>query len=550
MQPTTTPRVSGARLLAPILLVLSILLAPGLARAQEPIPLQPMEDPLFGVMTVVPEGWVSLGQGIHARRPGASDLVLLAVQSAQVPMDSIWPALQQQLRLTEVPEPTGTRTTPTFEWTLYQVDVEAPMGTLRVDLASAAKDGTTYLVLLQGPVEGSATLREAVFLPAVDALQPLAPEPTPDPATLPYDLEEVTFTGGSPDVTLAGTLSLPRGDGPHPAIVLFSGSGAQDRDESLRPVAAIKPFALLADALTRAGIAVLRYDDRGTAQSTGDYTTARLADLTADAEAAFAYLRSRPEIDPARTGVLGHSEGGIYTASLIEAGAPIAFAVALAGPATNGVDLMVAQNGAIARSGGAADADVAEAETYARELYAAILAGDEAEARSVTEAYFGGYWDRQPDDLKAALGERDAFVTAQADAQIAATTNPWFIDLLRSDASVGWSAATMPVLGLFGGKDIQVLADQNAPIMEAALGDRNPASRVVTLPDANHLFQAAKEGTLAEYGTLEQTFLPELLPLLVGWVAEQVGLPAPGGPAPASASPAPGSVAPEASPAG
>jgi dienelactone hydrolase len=548
MQPTTTPRGSGVRLLASVLLVLSVLLAPGLARAQEPIPLVPMEDPTFGVTTVVPEGWVNLGQGIHARRPGAADFVLLAVQSVQVPMDSVWPSLQQQLRLTEPPAPTGARTTPTFEWTLYQVDVEAPVGTLRVDLATAAEDGTTYLVLFQSPVEGSEVLRDAVFLPAVDALQPLAPEPTPDPATLPYDLEEVTFTGGSPDVTLAGTLSLPRGDGPHPAVVLFSGSGAQDRDESLRPVAAIKPFALLADALTRAGIAVLRYDDRGTAQSTGDYTTARLADLTADAQAAFDFLRARPEIDPARTGVLGHSEGGIYTASLIEAGAPIAFAVALAGPATNGVDLMVAQNGAIVRSTGATDAEVTEAETYARLLYAAVLAGDEAEARSVAEAYFGAYWDRQTDELRAALGDRDAFVKAQADGQVAATTIPWFVDLLRSDASVGWGVAEMPVLGLFGGKDIQVLADQNAPIMEASLGGRNPASRVVTLPDANHLFQAAVTGSLAEYGTLEQTFTPELLPLLVGWVAEQAGLPAPAISPPAS--PAPASPAPAASPAG
>lgn len=537
MQPTTSPRRSGARVVASVLLVMT-LLVPGLARAQDPIPLQPMEDPTFGVTTVVPEGWVNLGQGIHARRPNAADYVLLAVQSAQVPMDSLWGSLLPQLGLTDPPEPVATRSTDVLEWTLYQVDVEAPIGTLRVDLATAETEGATYLVLFQSPPDGYDTLHDAVFLPAVDALEPLAPEPTPDPATLPYEPVEVSFPGGSPDVTLAGTLTLPRTPGPHPAIVLFSGSGAQDRDESLRPVAAIKPFALLADALTRAGVAVLRYDDRGTAKSTGDYSTARLADLTADARAALDYLRSRPEIDPARTGVLGHSEGGIYTASLIEAGAPIAFAVALAAPATNGVDLMVAQNGAITRSSGSSPDEVAEAETYARQLYAAVLDGDAAEARTAAETYFGGYWDRQTDELKAALGDRTDFVKAQADRQVDSATNPWFMDLLASDAGIGWAAATMPVLGLYGTKDIQVVADQNAPALETALGDRNAASRVVTIDGANHLFQAAKDGTLAEYGTLDQTFTPELLPLLVGWVAEQVGLPAPGASAVPGASPA------------
>lgn len=549
MQATITPRGSGARVLASVLLTLSVLLAPGLARAQDPIPLEPVEDPAYGIMSVVPEAWQPAGQGLHVRRSDPADPTLLALQSAPVPMTSVWPTLLRQLDLTEVPEPAGTRTTTTFEWTLYQVDVDVPAGTLRVDLAVAEDGGTTYLVLLQSPIDGSAPLRDAVFLPAVDAFQPLAPEPTPDPATLPYDLEEVSFTGGSPEVTLAGTLSLPRGEAPHPAIVLFSGSGAQDRDESLRPVAAIKPFALLADALTRAGIAVLRYDDRGTAQSTGDYTSAGLADLTSDARAAFEYLRGRSEIDPARTGVLGHSEGGIYAASLVEAGVPMAFIVSLAGPATNGVDLMIAQNRAIVRSGGASEEELAAVEVFAGELYAEVLAGDRAGARAVAERYYREFWDRQPEDVRSALGDRATFVETQSELQVEGTSAPWFTDLLRSDAGVGWAKAAMPVLGIFAGKDVQVLASQNAPLMESALAGGHPASRVVTLPDANHLFQAAETGALAEYGTLEQSFTPDLLPLLVGWVAEQVGLPAPGGSPGPSADPL-GSPSVERSPVG
>jgi dienelactone hydrolase len=282
-------------------------------------------------------------------------------------------------------------------------------------------------------------------------------------------------------------------------------------------------------------VAVLRYDDRGTAASTGDYAAARLADLTADAGAALDYLRGRPDVDPSRTGVLGHSEGGVYTASLIEAGAPIAFAVGLATPATNGVDLLVAQNGAIVRSGGASEDEVALAESFARELYTAVLADDLDAARTSVSEYFGGYWDRQTPDLQAALGERAAFVAQQADRQLATVTNSWFLDLLRSDAGRGWDLATMPVLGIFGAKDVQVVATQNAPLLEAQLAGGAPASQVVTLPDANHLFQAAVTGALAEYGTLDQAFTPDLLPLVVGWIRQQVGLPAPAASADAGA---------------
>ena len=513
---------------AAVLLALAVLLSSAAAGAQDAIPLKSVTDPTFGVPALVPESWTALGRGIYARVPNAADSVLIAVQSAPIKADQLWKSLLPQLGLTAVPDPIGTRDTDGATWTLYQVDVKASAGTLRVDLATTEIDGTTYLVLAQSPVDGADVIHDQVFLPAVDALAPLAHEPTADPATLPYDNLDVTFPGGAEDVTLAGTLSVPRTAGPHPAIVLFTGSGAQDRDESLRPVAAIKPFALLADAFARAGVAVLRYDDRGTARSTGDYATARLADLTADAKAALDYLRTRPEVDPDKVGVLGHSEGGIYVASLIAAGEPMAFAVGMAPPATNGVDLMVAQNGAVVRSSGSPEAEAQLAEAFARKLYEAMLAGDTDAATAMARDYFGGYYDRQTPELQAAMGDRTAFIDAQVASQVGTLDSPWFLDLLRSDAGIGWAKATMPVLGVFGGKDIQVVATQNAPLMQAAITSSDPASEVVTLPDANHLFQQAVTGGLAEYGTLPQTFTPDFLPLVVGWVAEQVGLPAPG----------------------
>jgi uncharacterized protein len=520
--------------LVAVLVALVLALAPAPALARDPIPLRPVEEPTYGLATVIPETWTARGPGIYARVPDGSDHVGLAIESARVPVDYLWSSILPQLGRTEPPEPVGSRTTDAFTWDLYQLETDTPDGILRVDLGIAVGGGSTYLVLLQSPIAGADALREAVFLPAIDALAPLAPEPTPDPATLPYLVKEVSFPGGAPDVTLAGTLTVPRTAGPHPAIVLLSGNGPQDRDGSIRPLATIKPFALLADALSRAGLAVLSYDDRGTAASTGTFTTAGLADFTADAGAALAFLRDRPEVDPARVGVLGHSEGGVYIASLIEAGEPLAFAVGMAAPATNGVDVFVAQNGALVRSSGGSEEEAALAEAFAAKLYAAALGDDLAAAEAATREYFGGVWDRQPPDAQSALGDRGAFIDGQVAIQIAGVQAPSFIDILRSDAGVGWEAATFPVLGVFGGRDVQVLATQNAPLMEAQLAGSDPASRVVTLPDANHLLQAALTGGVAEYGTLDQAFTPAFLPLVTGWVAEQAGLARPIG---ATASP-------------
>ena len=151
-------------------------------------------------------------------------------------------------------------------------------------------------------------------------------------------------------------------------------------------------------------------------------------------------------------------------------------------------------------------------------------------AEALTREYFGGYFDRQPSGLQETIGDRATFIDSQVTRQLAAVEPPWFVDLLRSDAGIGWDMATMPVLGVFGGKDVQVVAEQNAPLMEAQLADSHPASRVVTLPAANHLFQAAGTGSVAEYGSLAPVFTPDLLPLVTGWVAGRVDLSASGAP--------------------
>jgi dienelactone hydrolase len=371
------------------------------------------------------------------------------------------------------------------------------------------------VLLVSSPTDRDA-LVDAVFLPAIDALEPLVAERTPLPSGIGYSEEDITFPGGAADVTLAGTLTIPAGPGPHPAVVLMSGSGPQDRDESL-PGMTLKPFALLADALGRAGIAVLRYDDRGTAASTGDYGAATLAELTADGTAALAWLRERPGIDATRTGVLGHSEGGAYIASIAARDADVAFVVGLAPMVRAGIDLMLDQTYAIARSQGLTE-DQAQASVDAnRRLYEAALESDER-LELVMRQVYGAAWEGLDEATREQLGDRDAWIEQQVTTQLPALSSAWFRSLLRSDPSADWAKVDAPVLSVFGGKDVQVIAEPESAALEEALEDRHARSRVEVLADANHLFQTAVTGGLEEYPTLDQTFIPELLPLVTDWI--------------------------------
>lgn len=504
--------------------------------AAEPLDLVPHEDPAFGLVSVVPAGWQGVGSGAFLRADGPGDTTLIALQSAPVAIDALWPSLLPQLGIDEVPEPEAQRDTAWFTWDLYRVEAPVAAGAFTADLALAEADGATRLVLMQSATDERDALYETVFLPAVDAFAPLEAVATASAdAAGPVGGTEavatgVAFTGGAADVELAGTLTLPAGRGPHPAIVLLSGSGPSDRDESLEPVAAIKPFALIAEALTDAGIAVLRYDDRGVGASTGDYETATIADFTADAGAALSYLELVDGIDRKRLGVLGHSEGAVYAAALAADDPRVSFAVAMAPPVVDGIALLAEQNAVAARASGLDEAAVARARDDAAELYRALVAGDEG-AEAIAREFFGTLWDGAPADLQARLGARDEYVEAQITAQMPVLTSDAYRALLSIRPVADWERVTIPVLALFGGKDTQVLTAQNRPVLEEALARAgNEAAEVVTLADANHLFQAAESGGLAEYGTLAQEFTADFLPVLVEWVAGQAAVGAHGQP--------------------
>ena len=203
--------------------------------------------------------------------------------------------------------------------------------------------------------------------------------------------------------------------------MLLSGSGPQDRDESLLPVAQIKPFALIADALSRAGIAVLRFDDRGVGRSTGDFASATTSDFAADARAAVAYLRARPEIDPARVGVLGHSEGGLEVASMAAADPSLAFVVSMAGPAVPGIEVLVAQSEATARAAGKSEDEVAKTGQVERTILEAVRDGRMDEARASLATALGDAWDGLTPEQRQQAGTRDTYVTTNLDAQLQAS---------------------------------------------------------------------------------------------------------------------------------
>jgi dienelactone hydrolase len=485
------------------------------------IELEPVTEAAYGITSVAPVGWERTGAGIRGRRATPGDLTQIALQTAPVGVDQVWASLLRQLGLTEVPEPVGTRDTPAgATWDLYSVTLP---GDLVADIALAPFGDGAWLVLLISSADEAATLRDEVLLPAVDAFA-IMPEPSAAPGDRPYTETEVSFPGGDADVTLAGTLTVPPGPGPHPAVVLMSGSGPQDRDESLAGMT-LKPFALLADALASAGVVVLRYDDRGTAASTGDYDSATLDRFTADGAAALAYLRSRPEVDAARTGILGHSEGGAYVAAIAAEDPDVAFVIGLAPMVRPGLELLIDQNESIARSQGASEEEVERARQFATDLFDAALARDRTLAECIIRVYFGEQYDRQDEATRELLGDREAFIKAQLDAQVQVLFSPWYQSFLRSDPSADWRRVTAPVLGVFGGKDVQVPAEAESAALEAALAAvGGGASTVVTLPEANHLFQRATTGAITEYAILEQTFTPDLLPLVTDWVREVTGL--------------------------
>jgi len=321
----------------------------------------------------------------------------------------------------------------------------------------------------------------------------------------PYVEEEVTFGGGAEGIVLAGTLTLPKGEGPFPAALLIAGSGPQDRDESL---ANHRPFLLIADALTRKGIAVLRYDKRGVGKSIGNPDIATTMDLAADAKSALAFLKSHKDIDGSRIGLIGHSEGAIIAPYLAGHSKEPKWLVLLAAPATTGEQTLLNQSELIGRAGGLSDEQLDASLGFDRAAYA--LVRKEKDPNALAEKLVA---------LVKETGLDAALPPATLETQLRMLASPWFRFFLDYDPLPNLKAVSCPVLALYGQKDLQVAPKTNLPLVQKALHDSvNTQAETRELPDLNHLFQHAYVGTPAEYAAIEETFSPEALALILDWV--------------------------------
>ncbi len=379
------------------------------------------------------------------------------------------------------------------QWALFSFERTAGAGEARGTLSQA---GQTF----------PATMRRLAPGEPADVAPKRPQEPRPP---FPYATRDVTFPSAAADkITLAGTISLPQGTGPYPAVVLLTGSGAQDRDEALL---GHKPFLVIADHLTRAGFAVLRFDDRGVGGSQGVLDRATQTDLAGDARGALEFLAKQPEVAADRVGLLGHSEGAMIAARAAALDKRVKFVVMLAGPGVAGRELMPMQLAAIARAQGAAQADIDAQVKEQRELLDALVAGKpRAEIEAILRRLIAVQAPKANEQQAGAL----------VAASLGSLDTPWFRDFLRADPRVDLrKLKTTPVLALIGSLDLQVPAEQNLPEIERALAKAgNKAATVKALPGLNHLFQRAKTGSPGEYGDIEETMSPDALDELTRWL--------------------------------
>jgi hypothetical protein len=366
-----------------------------------------------------------------------------------------------------------------------------------------AADGKT----IEGTMALSRRVRP-VTLTKVDVV-PGPNRPQTPHGPFPYEERQVHYRNDAANIVLAGTLTLPRTGGPFPAVLLIPGSGPADRNEEF---AFHRPFAVIADYLTRRGIAVLRVDKRGSGESDGDFTVCSVKEFAGDALAGVKYLSGLPEIDPKRIGLVGHSEGGNVAPMLATECADVSFAVLLAGTGVNGYDLMVMQDGSEALAAGATEKQAALIRAWSARYYAVVRdTDDKAEARKKLQ------------ELKSARTpeEREAYkiIGDVGTLNIDTALDPGFREDLRFDPVVYLTKVKCPLLALAGEKDCQVPAEPNAKAFEEAFArGGNKDAKVVKLPGLNHLFQHCRTGSEEEYDKIEETISPDVLKLVGDWI--------------------------------
>ncbi len=344
-------------------------------------------------------------------------------------------------------------------------------------------------------------------------------EPAEDQAPKPFLEEEVTFENG--EITLAGTLTLPLASGPHPAAVMITGSGPQNRDEE---IFGFRPFRHIAEHLSAQGVAVLRYDDRGVGGSSGNTQQSTSADFAADVQAAVRLLAGRNDIDSSAIGLIGHSEGGIVAPLAASGASEIAFLVLLAGTALPGDQILLAQGERIVRANGASEEMIAVNRQTQLEIFQAVRTGKgwEEVEQSLRLTLRKGL-ENMPPQAPSQIADVEKYLDTAVNGQLAFSRSPWFKHFIDFDPAAVLAKVRSPVLALFGELDLQVPAEINIPPLKAALRSAgNSDFTVKTLPGANHLFQKAVTGNPNEYPQLKKEFIDGFLEELSSWILSRV----------------------------
>ncbi len=331
----------------------------------------------------------------------------------------------------------------------------------------------------------------------------------------PYTSEEVQFTNKKQNVSLGGTLTLPKGEGLFPAVVLITGSGAQNRNEELL---GHKPFLVIADYLTRNGIAVLRYDDRGVGKSTGKFSEATTLDFATDAEAAFEFLIKDKRINAGKIGLMGHSEGGVIAPIVASRNKKVKFIVLLAGTGVDGKALMLEQYRLILKASSIPDSIIGPLVDLNRQAFdIAMTIPDNAKAgvkiREITDSTIQKLGEET--SKKYNLSKRTA------EQLIMQVLTPWMKEFIRLNPADYLCKVNCPILALNGESDLQVPAAQNIPAIQKAVAKNKKGKlSVMTFPKLNHLFQTANTGSPSEYARIEETFNEGVLKEILKFITE------------------------------
>lgn len=343
---------------------------------------------------------------------------------------------------------------------------------------------------------------------ATQVRRPQEPKPP-----YPYRVEEVSYSNDAAEVTFAGTLTLPQEGGPFPAALLITGSGGQDRDEALF---GHKPFHVIADHLTRAGIAVLRVDDRGVGGTTPgkDVKDATTLDFVEDVLCGVTFLASRPEIDSSKIGLIGHSEGGVIAPLAAVRSEEVAFIVMLAGTGIPGDQLLQQQGRLIGEVSGLEEEELETDLALQKRLFRLLL--DDALDDEQLREKLAVLMRESPSLSEGEEGE------SEIEMAVAQLMTPWIRWFLAYDPAPTLEKVRCPVLALNGTLDLQVPCRENLGAIEAALKKgKNSDYTIKELVLLNHLFQHAKTGAPSEYGKIEETFATEALELMSNWINER-----------------------------